>query len=118
MADETVVKIKRERGYLLNVSKGDPIKIDEEEIPLIMQAVQAGSPVVLKQGVLLNPNMGVTITPDKARNDDYVHMVKMGSERHVQRGMQPLASLIDKQAILKVIGSGAPQLGAAQKRLK
>lgn len=117
MADETI-HIKRERGYLLNTSKGNPIKIDEEEIPLVMQAVQQGSPLVLKQGVLLNPNMGVTITPDENRMEEYKHMLKLGSEKHMQKGMQPLKTLINKEAILKQLEKGGAQrIGTGVKRL-
>lgn len=55
------------KAYLAELSTGRKIKMDPEEVPKLMQAIATGAAVVLKQGIITNPNHVVDIVLDMDR---------------------------------------------------
>jgi len=110
------VKVVRTKAYLVQVSRGNPIQIDEDELPKILAAMQSGSPAILKQGIV-NPSYITSVVPDKERISLWLEDTKYdGSKRAL--GIKPLAELIDRTEVLKSIaahkGGSAPRLGTGQ----
>ncbi len=60
------IKVRRTKAYIVQMSKGDPIQIDEEELQKVIEGANAGELIVVKQGVI-NPSYMVDIRPDKER---------------------------------------------------
>ena len=96
----TSENIKRTVAYLVNLSRGEPVRIDQEELTKVLAALQAGAPVVVKQGII-NPSYVVSVTPDMRRIDEYVEMAHKYKDEHTRTfGMKPLAELIDRAEVL------------------
>ena len=101
--------IRRTKAYLVQVSKGDPVQIDQEELPKVIAAMQSGKPCILKCGIV-NPSYVTSVVPDNNRMREWVHDSRM-DERLRSGGMKPLAELIDRSEVLA-------QLEAAQGHAK
>lgn len=92
-----------QRGFKAVMSRGDDIKLDPDEVQLVLQGSKRGLMVQVKQG-LINPSFLVSIIEDKQRE------VRMSSGfRHEQRnlGMEPLKDLLASAMPVGItIGSG------------
>ena len=107
------VKIKRTKAYLVQVSRGEPVKIDEEELPKVIAALESGRVAILKQGII-NPSYVTSVVADKDRIETYMHDVNhYRSETALRLGMKPLAELINREEVLKQLGApAAKRLGS------
>ena len=54
-------------AYKVELSNGTKIKIDIEEVEKVIQASSDGSAVILKRGIIINPNFVMAIVPDYER---------------------------------------------------
>lgn len=98
MTDNTV-KMVRTKCYLVNLSRGDAIKIDQEELGKVLAALQSGTPAVVKQGII-NPSYVVSVTGDKDRLERFYEDTKYDAGKRAG-GLKPLAELIDRAEVLK-----------------
>lgn len=58
--------MKQTRAYLVVLSKGDPIKIDQEEFDKVINGISTKAPIIVKRG-LINPSYVVSVISDKER---------------------------------------------------
>ena len=56
------------RGYKIVMSTGEEVKIDHEEIEVVMLGAQVKGMIRVKQGIV-NPSFIVSVLPDKDRKD-------------------------------------------------
>lgn len=93
------------RAYKVNLSKGDPIPVDAEELPDVLQAIKSGMPCRVKRGVF-NPSYYVSITEDRERVDEIEHHNAMADENNERvkkyggtligyKGLQPLKDIFE-----------------------
>lgn len=93
------------QAFKVNVSKGDPIPVDAEELPSIITAIKKGMPCRVKQGVF-NPSYYVSITEDRQRIDEVEHYNSTAEENNVRirhyggvpmtyKGLQPLKDIFE-----------------------
>jgi len=57
------------QAYKVNLSKGDAMPCDTDELPQIVLAVKTGSPCKIRSGIF-NPSYYVSITEDKDRIEE------------------------------------------------
>lgn len=76
------------KASLVELSNGTRIKIDEEEVDKVLEAISSGGVVVLKQGIITNTNYIVGITPDFQRmsevaekNYNNKHLIEQGQAK-------------------------------------
>ena len=65
---------------LVMSNKDGSFTIAEDEFNKLLEAVKNGSPAVFREGVLLNPNMCVSVVVDKERNRLALENKQAGSE--------------------------------------
>ena len=56
--------------YIIELSNGKNVQIDEEELEIILNAISTKKAVVLKQAIIVNPNHIIDISVDKTRIED------------------------------------------------
>lgn len=101
--------IRRTKAYLVNLSKGEPVQIDEEELAKVVQALQAGSIAILKQGII-NPSYVISITPDTQRIREWLEDVnKYNDEEKRKNGIAPLKELISRSEIVQLLEANQPK---------
>jgi len=95
------------------MSKGDPVKLDEEELQKVLEGANAGELIVLKQGVI-NPSYLVSIEKDKDRLQAWSHETGYGhgqGERAYARGIKPLGTIYSEGShIGKLIADSTKRL--------
>lgn len=101
MKDKTI-QIKRTKAYLVQVSRGDAVQIDQEELPKVVAAMQSGAPCVLKRGII-NPSYVTSVVPDRERIEAWLHDSRYDNKLR-EGGMKPLAELIDRNEVLAQLG--------------
>lgn len=89
----------RKKAYLVNVSKGDAIQIDEEEVQKVIQGVAQGQVVVVKTGII-NPSYFVSIVEDKKRVGEWWNNTKYDEEARL-KGIPPLKTIFTHATGLK-----------------
>jgi len=57
-------------AFIINLSKGDKVKIDEDEMPKFIDGVKKGNIIIFRQGVV-NPSFVISITRDTDRMRAY-----------------------------------------------
>ncbi len=65
----TQQEIPDAKAYKIIMSKGDPIKIEVDELDKVIQGIKTGQPVIIRQGIF-NPSFYVSIIEDSARVKD------------------------------------------------
>jgi len=58
--------MERKRAFKIIMSRGNPLQIDEDELPKLKQAIQTGQPAVFRQGII-NPSFYVSVIEDNER---------------------------------------------------
>lgn len=96
----TIQKILK-RAYKAVLSTKHEVKIDEDEIDLVIQAVADGQLIRVRQGVI-NPSYLATIIEDTERRDRFLEDTKHHPERR-KGGLTPLRD---------IVRTNAPQLKA------
>lgn len=93
------------KAYLVQISGGTSIQIDEDELPKVIYAIQNGKVAMVKQGVI-NPSYVTCVVEDKKRVELWLEDTKYRASERNTIGMQPLKELINMQDILKKIPGG------------
>lgn len=57
--------------YIITLSNKATISIDEDEVPLVVEAIKSGSFGRVRQGIF-NPSYFVSLTPDVERYNRYI----------------------------------------------
>lgn len=57
--------------YIIRLSDKTEIRLDEDELPLVIQGIQAGKPVKVRQGIF-NPSFYVAVVLDRERIKEYL----------------------------------------------
>jgi len=89
------MQARRTKAYLAIMSRGDPIKLDEEELQKVAAGANAGELIVVKQGVI-NPSYLVCIENDKDRLEAFRRETQYGlgqGEIANRRGIKPLGHI-------------------------
>lgn len=60
------------RAYKVNLSKGNAMPCDSDELPNIVLAIKTGAPCKIRSGIF-NPSYYVSITEDQERIDEVRH---------------------------------------------
>lgn len=105
---EQMNTVRRTKAYLVQMSRGEPVQIDQEELPKVIASMQSGKPCVLKCGIV-NPSYITSVVPDGKRMEAFVHDCRYDSELRTY-GMKPLAELISRYEVLAQIGNGQHRL--------
>lgn len=93
------------KNFKIVMMKGDDIRIDESEIPKILQGIATNQPVIVKQGIF-NPSSYVSISRDRTgdrrqTNEDGHYTGRIEGEPLVNifEGIEALAQLksVNKQ---------------------
>lgn len=87
--------VRRTKAYLVTMSKGDPIKIDEEEIQKVLEGANAGELIVVKQGVI-NPSYMINILADRDRIETWrreMHYGQGQGDAIKERGLTELGHI-------------------------
>jgi len=98
--------MRRTQAYQVNMSVGDPVKIDQEELPKVIQGIANGQPILVKRG-LINPSYYVTITRDKDRMTEWTEETNYADgsgKKAYEKGIMPLPDIfkgMDKKNLLK-----------------
>ena len=58
------------KAYTILMSVGDPIQLDQDELPKVLTAIQKKQPCLVRQG-LFNPSFYVTIREDDKRLSEF-----------------------------------------------
>lgn len=101
MERPTKIKVEKVKAYLVNVSVGDPIPIDEDELPKVIGAYQKGIGAVVRQG-FINPSYLVSITSDNKRIARFYEDTKYRLEIRNQ-GLQKLEDVMNTSKLAKQI---------------
>jgi len=80
-------------AYKVELSNGTKIQIDVEEVDKVLKAVNAGSAVILKRGIIANPNFVVDIVPDYERITEVVNENKLNAHA-IKQGERKPAGLL------------------------
>lgn len=112
MANEQEKKLLM-KGFKATMSKGDDIKIEQDEVDAVIAAVAAGRIVRVRQGII-NPSYLISITEDKQRELRYTP-----GFRHEQRclGMTPLKDIFQKELPKLAAPSGGGGDGRSPEKL-
>lgn len=71
------------RAYKIIMSRGEPLLIDAEEMPKVIEAMQGGKPCKVKQGIF-NPSFYVEIIEDTERVERHIAEVRRIEESNRQ----------------------------------
>jgi hypothetical protein len=58
----------KNKGFLVNLSRGEAVQIDADEVDKVVASAGKGAVVVVRRGII-NPSYFVSITPDNERLD-------------------------------------------------
>lgn len=108
-----MIEIKRTKAYVVEMSNGSKIKIDQEEVEKVLKGIESGSVIVVKQGII-NPSFFINIIQDEDRIQTMIrerrYVSTTGGWNVSENGMQPLGNLFDGTPVGELIG-GSKQLG-------
>lgn len=109
MAEDTEkVEYRRTKAYIVELSTGGKIQIDEDEVAKVVQGMQSGSVIVVRQGII-NPSFVGGITPDKDRIKAWLDECRYGHGQGDQiraRGLLPLGDIFKETPLRKTLESG------------
>lgn len=71
------------RAYKIVMSRGNPLQIDADEMPKVIEAMQEGKPCKVKQGIF-NPSFYVEIVEDTERIQEHNAEVRRIEEMNRQ----------------------------------
>lgn len=74
--------------YIVNLSGGNPISIDEDELEKVMRGINTGAVVKVRQG-LFNPSFFISLTRDDAR------IARYQSDNQYRQDAKPIGTLPD-----------------------
>lgn len=74
-------------AYKVIMSRGPEIRIDQDELPKIMQSIETGMPVKVRQGIF-NPSFWVSVVTDEER---------VGAARREMENIRKLNALSGEQ---------------------
>lgn len=93
------------RAFKINMSKGDPIACDPDELSKIILAIKTNQPCIIRSG-LFNPSYYVTVTLDKERvaegqrinsqiykDNEHDLRYNHGKNQIVYKGLEPLKDI-------------------------
>ena len=58
------------KAFIITMSRGEKLKIDDDEMPKIVEAMQKGTPCRIRQG-LFNPSFYISVAEDTGRMKDF-----------------------------------------------
>lgn len=111
------IKVTRTKAFKVVMSKGDPIKIDEEEIDGVLEGLNKGSVIIVKRGII-NPSYLVSIEQDKDRMEAFNRDCQATfreedgetqGDKAYKRGIKPLDSIFGQTKIGKAIEAKSQQ---------
>lgn len=115
------ISVVRTKAFKVVMSKGDPIKIDEEEVDAVVEGMNTGRVIIVKRGVI-NPSYLVTIIQDGERVSEWNKECSYGhgqGDAIQKRGIKPLQSIFGETKIGKAIEAKQQQrLSEGAKMLK
>lgn len=92
----TTVKEILTRGFLAVMSKGDDIRVDQDEIEAVVANAAAGRFIKVRGGII-NPSYLVGIQEDKKRREIFLEDTKYDQGKR-GLGMRPLKDIFAKEA--------------------
>lgn len=104
-------KYKRVQAYLVYLSNGTKIQIDEDEVPKLVQGINSGSVVIVRQGII-NPSYFVAVEKDRERVRAFLDETKYNDERTIAKrkaGMLPLESIFADTPLQKLLDAQQPK---------
>lgn len=107
----TETKYKRVQGYICCLSNGVKIQIDEDEVPKLVEGINKGSVVVVRQGII-NPSYFVALEKDRERVRAFLDDTKYNDERTIAKrnaGMLPLESIFENTPLQKLLEAKQPK---------
>lgn len=107
MSEKQEVEYRRSKAYIVELSTGGKINIDEDEVHKVVQGMQTGSVIVVRQGII-NPSFVGGITPDKDRVDAWLKECTYGlgqGDEIRKRGMKKLSNIFEETPLAKMIES-------------
>jgi hypothetical protein len=92
------------RGFKAVMSKGDDVRLDPDEVAVVMHAAETGQNVRVKQG-LINPSYLVSIVEDRERRIAFIEDTRHDDKRR-GLGMEPLKNLLEARPDKPALGPG------------
>lgn len=86
------------KAFKAVMSKGDDIKLDPEEIEIVMAGAAQGKLIRVKQG-LINPSYLISIAEDKQRTEKWYEDTKYESQARRNEGMRPLQDVFKEKQL-------------------
>lgn len=88
------------KSYIIELSTKSVVRCDPDELPKLMQAMEQGVPVILKQG-LVNPSYIVAVREDEERIRKFLDDTKYPEDAQRRaRGLEPLANIFAETPLL------------------
>ena len=81
------------QAFRVELSRGEPIPIDADELPVVIEAIQRGEPAIVRQGIF-NPSFYVSVVRDEKRLEDFWEQTKYSPERR-QKGLEKLKNIFE-----------------------
>lgn len=107
----TETKYKRVQGYICCLSNGVKIQIDEDEVPKLLEGINKGKVVVVRQGII-NPSYFVALEKDRERIRAFLDDTKYNDEKSIAkrgRGMEALESIFSGTPLAKLLEANQPK---------
>lgn len=113
--------MQKPKAFIVRMSiKNGDIKIDEDELSRVIEAIKTGQPAIVRQG-LFNPSFYVAITEDVDRVKSYIeeiNRIKNENEQNakynfnggVQKELPQFTQLRDIFSGVKLIGGTVKQI--------
>lgn len=104
-------KYKRVQAYLVHLSNGVKIRIDEDEVPKLVQGINEKAVVVVRQGII-NPSYFVALEKDIERVRTFLDDTKYNDERSLARrgrGLEPLESIFENTPLQRLLEAKQPK---------
>ena len=94
-------KVVRTKAYKAIMSKGDDIKLNEEEVDKVIEGCANGNLIVVNQG-MINPSYLISVVADGQRISDWERTLKHGhgqGEINRSNGIRSLENIFEGSAI-------------------
>lgn len=95
------MKIKRTKAYLIQLSRGESVPMDQDELDKVVEAMGTGKVAILRQGIV-NPSYITSIVPDSERIEAFMDDTKYDGERR-NGGLLPLKNIFEGTQVGKMI---------------
>lgn len=103
----TETKYKRVQGYLCYLSSGAKIQVDEDEVPKLLEGINKGKVVLVRQGII-NPSYFVALERDRERIERFLEDTKYDKPKRL-RGMEQLSNIFADTPLQKLLDAQQPK---------